>query len=280
MSRPPVFPTPLRALVAGGLLLFAAPAFAIFHNGGFEDGTYADWTVGGGSNPGLAGAPPFTGANVQINPGGAGPATIVGSGATDPLAPTIVLPRVGQFTAKLNDEGGGSLVTTLRQTDTVSASDIDAADGLPHIRFAFAPVLDDPNHAPQEQPYFYVVVRNLADNSVLFEQFAYSGQAGVQFLSGAGNWKYLEFQDVDAVLPASAIGQQVELTVVASDCSLGAHGGYVYVDGFGSAPVDSGGGAGGTPAAALPVPTLGGGALALLGGLIALFGLCARRRHA
>lgn len=278
MSRTPSLPTSMRALVAAGLLLLSAPALAIFHNGGFEDGAYTDWIVGGGSNPGLAGAPPFTGSSVQISAGAPGPATIVGAGATDPLAPTITLPRVGQFTAKLNDAGGGSLVTTLRQTDVVSASDVDPADGLPHIRFAFAPVLDDPSHSPEQQPYFYVVVRNLADSSVLFEQFAYSGQAGVQFLAGAGSWKYLEFQDVDATLPASAIGQQVELTVVAADCSLGGHGGYVYVDGFGSAPV--GGGDGGAPASSEPVPALGPGMLVLLVIAIGAAGRLMHRRDA
>jgi len=279
--RSPYLP---RALAIAALLLAPLPALAIFHNGGFEDGTYADWTVGGGSNPGLAGTPPFTGASVQITPGPAGPATLVGTGATDPLAPTIALPRVGQYTARLNDEGGGALVTMLRQVDVVSAADVDPSDGLPHVRFAFAPVLDDPNHAPHEQPYFYVMVRNLADGSVLFEQFAYSGQPGVQFLSGPGSWKYLEFQDVDAVLPASAIGEPIELTVVAADCSLGAHGGYVYVDGFGSAPVGGGGAGGGnpggTPGSTEPVPALGPAALALLAGLVALLGLHARRRTA
>ncbi|MCC7255719.1 MAG: hypothetical protein IT467_07275 [Dokdonella sp.] len=252
------------------------PALAIFQNGGFETNAYTAWTLGGGTNPGLAGTPPFNSASVQINAGAAGPASIVGSGSTDPLAPTIQLPRVGQYTAKLNDENGGALVTTLRQTDTVSSADIDPADGLPHIRFAFAPVLDDPNHAPAEQPYFYVVVKNLADNSVLFEQFAYSGQANVQFLQGSGSWKYLEFQNVDAVLPASAVGQQVELTVIASDCSLGGHGGYVYVDGFGSAqvPPDSGGGPQGAPQA---VPALGPAGLGLLGALLALATLAMRR---
>ncbi|MBX3689119.1 hypothetical protein [Dokdonella sp.] len=255
------------------------PALAIFQNGGFETNAYTAWTLGGGTNPGLAGAPPFNSASVQITPGAAGPASIVGPGSTDPLAPTIQLPRVGQFTAKLNDEGGGALVTTLRQTDTVSQADIDPADGLPHIRFAFAPVLDDPNHSPAEQPYFYVVVKNLADNSVLFEQFAYSGQANVQFLQGAGSWKYLEFQNVDAVLPASALGQQVELTVIASDCSLGGHGGYVYVDGFGSAqvPPDNSGGPQGAPHA---VPALGPAGLGLLGVLLALTALSMRRWHA
>jgi hypothetical protein len=223
------------------LALGSAPAFALFTNGGFEQNSFAGWTLGGGTNPGLIGSEPFTGASVQINPGAAGPAAIVGQ-ITDPLAPTILLPRVGQLTAKLNDENGGALVTTLVQVDTVSNADIDPADGLPHIRFAFAPVMDDPSHAPDEQPYFYVSVRNLADNSIVFEQFAYSGQPGVNFLSGPGNWKYLEFQNVDAVLPSSAIGQQIELTVIAADCALGGHGGYVYVDGFGSSNVPPPGG--------------------------------------
>lgn len=277
MSRSPLVPASLRAAVVASLVLLSSPALAIFQNGGFEGGSFADWTLGGGSNPGLAGAPPFTGGSVQISPGGAGPATIVGDGAVDPRAPTIALPRVGHHTAKLNDEGGGALVTTLRQVDTVTTADVDQADGLPHIRFAFAPVLEDPSHSPEQQPYFYVVVKNLADGSVLFEQFAYSGQAGVQFLAGAGTWKYLEFQDVDAVLPASAIGQQVELTVVAADCSLGAHGGYVYVDGFGSAVVGPGDN-GAPPPEPKPVPSLGALAAALLVSMLGLVGWRAHRR--
>lgn len=266
-----------RTALALAIATLSAPAFAIFANGGFEQNNFTGWTIGGGINPGLTGAPPFTGASVRINPGAPGPSAIV-AGISDTHAPTLALPRAGRYTARINDENSGALVTTLRQTDTVSAADVDPDDGLPHIRFAFAPVLDDPNHAPHEQPYFYVVVKNLADNSVMFEQFAYSGQPGVNFLNGDASWKYLEFQDVDAVLPASAIGQQIELTVVAADCALGAHGGYVYVDGFGSAPVGppSNGGPG---AAAMPVPSLGATGLGLLAALCALAaGLAARRR--
>ncbi len=242
----------LRAAIALAVAALSTPALAVFQNGGFEQNSFAGWTLDGGTNPGLAGSPPFTGASVTINPGAAGPADIVGQVA-DPRAPTIALPRAGDHTARLNDEGGGALVTRLTQIDTLTAADIDPADGLPHLRFAFAPVMDDPNHAPHEQPYFYVSVRNLADNTVLFEQFAYSGQPGVDFLQGTGNWKYLPFQDVDAVLPLSAIGQPIELTVIAADCSLGGHGGYVYVDGFGSAPVGQPGGGTGAPAVELPV---------------------------
>ncbi len=253
----------LRAVLAIAIGLVPLSAQAVFQNGGFEQDSFAGWTLEGGLNPGLAGSPPFTGASVQITPGAPGPANIVGQVA-DPRAPTIALPRAGHFTARLNDEAGGARVTRLRQIDTLTAADIDPLDGLPHLRFAFAPVMDDPSHAPHEQPYFYVAVRNLADNSVLFEQFAYSGQAGFDFLPGSGNWKYLEFQDVDAVLPLTAIGQPIELIVIAADCSLGGHGGYVYVDGFGSAQVGQPGGGGMTPIAVPVRHPVALGALAIL----------------
>lgn len=190
-----------------------------------------------------------------------------------------MLPRVGNLTAKINDEATGARLTTLVQRDRITQADVDASDGLPHLRFAFAPVLDDPAHAPEEQPYFYVVVRSVADQSVLFEQFAYSGQPGVTFLQGAGTWKYLAFQNVDATLPASAVGQEVELTVIGADCSLGGHGGYVYVDGFGSAQVGTGGGAGAGTGTVVPVPVLAPGVLALLAmGLGGAGALAWRRR--
>lgn len=258
-------------------LLGSSPAWAIYANGGFESGNFSGWTMGGGGNPGLAGAPPFTGASIQISGSSAGPASTVGA-ITDPRAPTIILPRVGTQTAKLSEESGGGTITTMLQVDTLTAADVDPSDGLPHIRFAFAPVLDDPSHAAQEQPYFYVSVKNLTTGAVLFEQFAYSGQPGVSYLSGSGNWKYLQFQDVDAVLPASAIGSPIELRVVAAKCSLGGHGGYVYVDGFGSSNVPPPSGGGAPYVAPEPVPALPPTGLALLGLLIAASGLWFRRR--
>lgn len=263
----------IRLITAVSLLTCVSASHAVFVNGGFEQNSLAGWTVGGGSNPGLTGTPPFTGSSVQIVAGAPGPASVVGAGA-DPRAPGIVLPRVGQYTAKINDEATGARLTTLNQIDTITAADVDPSDNLPHLRFSFAPVLDDPAHSPEEQPYFYVVVRNVADNSVLFEQFAYSGQPGVTFQQGTGSWKYLPFQNIDAVLPASAVGQQISLTVIGADCSLSGHAGYVYVDGFGSAPV----GGGGTPPARVPVPTLDRFGMLLMALLLAMTGLFAWRR--
>ena len=265
--------THARILIALCTLCAASLAQAQFQNGGFEQGDLSGWTIGGGSNPGLLRAPPFTAASIQISGNAPGPATVVGD-ITDANAPEIVLARIGQHTAKINDENTGALVTTLKQTVQITAADIDPADGLPHIRFAYAPVMDDPGHSPEQQPYFYVAIRRVSDNSVLFEKIAYSGQPDANFLNGAGNWKYLPFQDVDAALPANAVGESIELTVIAADCSLGGHAGYVYVDGFGSASLPPANGAG----PKVPVPMLPRQGLILLASALLFAGLLAMRR--
>jgi hypothetical protein len=235
----PLRQNPVKTLfLISGLALLSSPAFAVFQNGSFETNSFQNWTIEGGANPGLVGAEPFSGASISIVGTTPGPVAVLGAGL-DQRAPNIRLPRLGSFTAKINDELGGASVSILRQIDTLRPSDIDPRDNLAHVRFSFAPVLEDPAHRPEEQPYIYVRVRNVTDNQLLFEQFTYSGQPGVQFLSGNGDWKYLQFTDVDATLPASAINKQIEIYLVVADCSLGGHGGYVYVDGFGSSPIPS-----------------------------------------
>jgi len=259
-----------RTVAAVALATVSTHAMAIFQNGGFEQNSYANWTVGGGTNPGLSGSAPFTGASIVINGNTPGPASIIGAG-TDPRAPQLVLPRLDQRSAKLNDEAGGSLVTTLKQTGTLTSADVDPADSQPHIRFSFAPVLQDPGHSAQDQPYFYVALKNLTTNTVVYEKFAYSAQVGVNFLAdGLTGWKYLPFENVDVAFPPSAVGQQIELTVIAADCSLGAHGGYVYLDGFGSAALPPNGGS--TQGPAVPAPALDGKSLGLLALLLGIAG--------
>ena len=79
-----------RFLIAACALCVASLAQAQFQNGGFEQGDLSGWTIGGGSNPGLAGTPPFTAASIQISGSAPGPATVVGE-ITDANAPEIVI---------------------------------------------------------------------------------------------------------------------------------------------------------------------------------------------
>jgi len=76
-------------------------------------------------------------------------------------------------------------------------------------------------------------------------------------------------------VPANAVGESIELTVIAADCSLGGHAGYVYVDGFGSAPLPP---AAGTAGPKVPVPMLPRQGLILLASALLFAGLLAMRR--
>jgi hypothetical protein len=221
------------------VLLSTKDAHAIYENGGFEANNFSSWQVSGGENFGLLGNEPFSGASVAITGVAPGPATIAAAGS-DPRAPSLLLPRIGSFTAKVNDEASGFKVTTLAQADLITAADRDPQDNRFHLRFTFAPVLENPSHTPNQQPYFYVRVRNVTDNVTLFEQFAYANQPGVSFQNGTGDWKFLPFQTVDAVLPDSALNKRIETYLVAADCAQGNHGGYVYLDGFGSRTLNVG----------------------------------------
>lgn len=121
---------------------------------------------------------------------------------------------------------------------TIGAADIDSVDGLAHVRFVLAPVLQDPGHNPNEQPYFFVQLTNLTKgNAVLYQDFNFANQPGVPWKNDAtGTIRYTDWTLVD-IAPGSATlapNDEVELEVIAGGCSLGGHWGHVYVDGAGT----------------------------------------------
>ncbi len=242
--------------------LTSSPAWAIFTNGGFESGDFTSWTKTIGKNPGLTGAPPFTGANVVIHPGGSDTSAVVGAGA-DPRAPQLVLPRVGSWTARVNDFNNGAIINSIKQSAPITVADRDPTDNKLHVRFSYAAVLEDPKHFPNDQPFFYVRLRNITKNTVLYEDFTFSNQPGKQFTTTIVNnspWLSTNFINVDIVVPDADIGDTLEIEALAADCSQTGHGGYVYLDGFGSAIVPPGPG----PGAGQPIPTLSEWAMILL----------------
>lgn len=229
------------------LVLVVVPAvlLALFTNGGFETGDFTGWTKTAFLNPGLSGSPPFTTANIVRSPGGSDQSIIVTAAApetgVDPrLGPTATLkfPKFGMFSARVNGPITGLISNTILQQTTTTAGDVDPADGKIHVRFTYAPVMENPSHQPQQQPYFAVIVRNVTRSTTLFETLNFSNQPGVP-------WKpspldpavlYTDWQIVDIAPPLSAlaVGDTIEIEVIGADCSLGGHYGYVYVDAFGA----------------------------------------------
>lgn len=217
---------------------------ADFVNGNFEDGTLNGWTVTTGLNPTIPVFPPVSVASLGITAGGTNKTSVktaatpesvlaVGIGTND----TLKYPRFGKNAAVVNEMGSSNNTNMLTQTMTTTPADVDASDGNIHVRFALAPVLQNPSHINTQQPYFYVEIRNTTQGKVLWSSFNFSGQAGVPWKNdtGGNGSQYTDWQLFDvAPGPADlAIGDKVQANIIAAGCSQGGHWGHLYVDGFG-----------------------------------------------
>lgn len=221
----------------------------IWVNGDFEndnqDESPTGWTVSTFLNVGVAGsaaAPPNTLAQLQQQAGGEAQTIVVAGAAESQPDPsmgtgaTLRFPKYGNRAARVND-GANNNGNQMTQTMTTTVGDVDPTDGKVHVRFAIAPVLQNPGHSFNEQPYYFVQLENLTTNTTLYSDFNVSNQAGVPWKTpDGGNTLYTDWQLVD-IAPGDAglaVGNQVRLTVVAAGCSQGGHSGRVYVDAVGS----------------------------------------------
>jgi hypothetical protein len=231
---------------------------AVWTNGGFETGTNnnpppAPWGVSLFLNPSITLQTPQTygGLNLATAINGHAPPvalTVIQAAAGGPMSqPDALLgagaslrwPRFGNQCALVNRHGKNQNVNQMTQTMTTAAGDVDPVDGQIHVRFVVAPVLEDPGHPANEQPYFFVQLTNVTQNTVLYSNFNFSNQAGVPWKTvntGGTTYDYTDWQLIDIApgAPALNMGDQVELFLIASGCSLGGHIGQLYVDGVGT----------------------------------------------
>ena len=222
------------ASLALGALLAGQTAQANFVNGGFESGL-ANWTVGSHQNySGLSAVPPTSVAQLNLTAaGGANGLTIATAGADPNTGGVLVVPRsgFGSQAARVNGPVTGYTTSSIEQTATMVASDV-APDGNIHMRFALAPVLQNPGHSDAEQPYFYVELTNVTTGAKLFTQFNFANQPGVNWQNAPGGVQFTDWVTYDIPLPPAlvAVGDQVKLQVFAAGCAQSGHWGYVYVD--------------------------------------------------
>jgi uncharacterized repeat protein (TIGR01451 family) len=153
-------------------------------------------------------------------------------------ADTLRYPKFGKYSVVVNELGASDNSNRIVQQMTTTAADVDAVDGRIHVRFALAPVLQNPSHASNQQPYFYLELRNVTKNTVLFSSFNFSGQPGVPWKedAAASNVQYTDWQlfDVAPGPTGIAIGDTVRMEAIASGCSQGGHWGHLYLDAFGA----------------------------------------------
>jgi hypothetical protein len=231
---------PLALLALCLLLFFPSSAFALFSNGGFEDGGFNGWTTTTFLNPGLTGSQPFTGSSIVRSGSGYNLTNILGSPTTAEMSLTdantggvLHYPLSGHYCAVVNYEGSGQNGNTLTQTATVADTDVKS-DGKVHVQFAWAAVVQNPNHSASQQPYVYVHVRDTTKSTDLYSSFIFAGNGSIWNNVGSSGTQYTNWQTIDLAPGAISVGDSVELDVTAAGCSQGGHWGYVYVDHFGS----------------------------------------------
>ncbi|MCX5743476.1 MAG: DUF4215 domain-containing protein, partial [Proteobacteria bacterium] len=229
-------------------------------NGGFETGTLGSWTTTTSLNStGLLVVPPTSTTDLQLAAGGKN-FTFARTSATPLVPPGMVAgagvplyPRFGTTSAVVNEYGSGNPpgdtnhqganqnVNSLKQSFVTTNADLDPQDGKVHVRFVLAPELEAAGHVPSQQPYFFVVVRNLTAPRAgdLYTNFNFSNQPGIPWQSqgtGATALLFTDWQlfDIAPTDDKFVVGDTLEVEVYASGCQPGGHSGSVYLDGFGA----------------------------------------------
>lgn len=188
-------------LVLAGLWMALSPwqARASFTNAGFESGSFTAWTVNSWtfSSP-LSPYPPTSILGLGLTSASSnGLTSIVSAGTDTNSGGNLSYPLYGSHAAVVNLGGNSQRSSSIYQAATMASSDIDPNDNKIHIRFAIAPVLENPGHAPDVQPFFAVEVKDITKGSTLYFQYNYSGQAGVPWLAGQSDFQYTNWQSID-----------------------------------------------------------------------------------
>jgi len=210
-------------LFAAVMVTFVASAQAsTFVNGGFEDNSFDGWTKGGGEYYGY-----------YVPGGDPGKSAIVSTGKDYYSGNALDMVYNGNHAARINNYDWGYHYSTLTQ-QVLNWTD-------PKIYFEWAAVLEDPGHT--EAGHFSINLTDNTNGAVLyakaFDYYTAPGVVAGGWLDGVYGWKYSKWQDVE-LDTSSAIGHNLTLTLLASDCGWGGHGGYAYLDGFGATHVDPG----------------------------------------
>lgn len=205
----------LAALLASAAAMPALAQNVV--NSGFETGDTTGWTTNGGY---WSSGWPVPESQYQ------GPAhliSVMNAGGVDAItgAPTVF---EGNYALRLNDSGGGNDISALSQVVTNYNGN--------KLYYAWNAVVE-PSHGATDSPSFLIKVVDQTTNTVV-TNIAYSAftAASSPIFRQTGNFVTTDWkvEDIDVIA-----GHDYKMVFVAVDCIYGAHGGYVYVDGFGNA---------------------------------------------
>ena len=195
----------------------------------FEDGNFTNWvcrtgmvTLGANGQNSIV----FTGTG-QVN----NRHTIISSSDTSKDyygGFPVVCPNNSGYSVKLGNNNTGSECEGLFYTYTIPPTATNFS-----ILYQYAVVFENPNHGPEQQPRFRARVINLTDgdtiNCVSFDFTSGANLPGFTISPRNNEVLYKDWTPVSLDLSGYA-GKTIKLEFITSDCTLGAHFGYAYVD--------------------------------------------------
>lgn len=192
-------------------------------NIGFEDGTFNHWDcyIGGVDSLGNI--------NVSLSGPTYGRHTIYGKSSANELDSLcrfhVLCPNGSNYSMKLGNSGTG------RQAERVTYT-LTVPKGIPYsIILNYAVVLQNPGHAPYEQPRFTAKIYDVTDDKYLgcpaFDFIAASNLPG--FKQGPKQTTYKDWTAATIDLTGYP-GKTVRLEFTTNDCTRGGHFGYAYLD--------------------------------------------------
>ncbi len=178
--------------------------------------------------------------NTSITPGSSSYITLKDANSGIPYDSVVGnnrLPQVapgGNYSVLLENQLNGGHASKLEYSFVVDAS-------KPIYGARFAVVLEEPNggHDKEEKPYFQITYRDITTNENLncgwYRVIADNtdpefGSSKFEPVSPGSSIKFMQW-DTSLVDFSGKIGHEIKVTFVVSDCALGGHLGYAYIDG-------------------------------------------------
>jgi hypothetical protein len=204
---------------------FASPAFALFTNGGFEDGTFSGWTFDYGYRT-------YGSTNITWGQANNNLSAVMNAASPNQTGQTLdVNPYNGTYMARINDVDGNYHATKIYQTDTIDAQDI-ADGGKLYVNWGAMLVEPSNDHPAEAQPYFGITVRAGSDVQTFTANAEYLGGKTNAGDNGGTIWYLHDAYIVD--LASYALGTAVTVELFVVDCGWGGHGAYAFLDGIGT----------------------------------------------